>query len=42
VIYAVLSYALVLGVLAFYGVRLATARSGLRKSLSGAGKTERR
>jgi hypothetical protein len=42
VIYALLSYGLVLGALVFYGVRLATARSGLRKSLSAAGKTERR
>jgi hypothetical protein len=42
VTYAVLSYGLVLGALAFYGIRLAAARSGLRKSLSAAGKTERR
>jgi hypothetical protein len=42
VTYALLSYALVLGALVFYGIRLATARSDLRKSLSTAGKTERR
>ena len=40
--YAVAAYALVLGTLALYGVRLASAAAGLRKSLSERQKIEPR